>query len=222
MTLSMVQRLALKDLYLTRWISVGSTLSGMVALSLAPLNGMMFYVGSTAFICVLVVLNIFLVMATVVHERKEKVALFVLSLPVSTAQYTVAKIAGSGMAFGVPWLVLTVFSAVVIDVSNLPNGLIPAVTAISAYLLLYYAVLFAVALTANSAGAFTAAIVGGNISVNFAVPFVFRLPSVVLHGRGDEAVWAADVVTVVGVEIAAAVLVLVIAYIRQTRRADFV
>jgi ABC-type transport system involved in multi-copper enzyme maturation permease subunit len=60
----------------------------------------MFYVAATAFICVLVVLNIFLVMATVVHERKEKVALFVLSLPVSTGQYTVGKIAGSAIAFG--------------------------------------------------------------------------------------------------------------------------
>ena len=222
MTLSNVQRLALKDLYLTRWLTAGSILSGIVTLALAPLSELMFYVGTTAFICVLVVLNIFLVMAAVVQERKEKVALFVLSLPVSTAQYAIAKIAGCAIAFGVPWLVLTLFGAFVIDVSAIPNGLIPAMTAISAYLLLYYAVLFAVALTANSAGALTAGIIAGNISINFAVPFIMRLPSVAAHGRGAEAVWAADVATLLGVEIAAAALALVIAYVRQTRRADFV
>jgi hypothetical protein len=221
-TLSIVQRLALKDLYLSRWIIIGSIVSGAVALALAPLSQVMLYVGTTAFICVLVVLNIFLVMASVVQERKEKVSLFVLSLPVSTSQYTAAKIAASAIAFGVPWLLLTIFSIVVIHVSAIPNGLIPAMTAISSYLLLYYCVLFGVALTADSAGALTVAIIAGNISVNFFVPFVLRLPSVAANARGDEAVWATDVTAVVVIELAAAALALVIAYVRQSRRADFV
>jgi hypothetical protein len=215
-----VQRLALKDLYLSRWLILGSTLAGLVSLAIAPLGELMLYVGSVGFICVLVVLNIALIMAAVVQERKEKVQLFVLSLPVSTSQYTAAKIASSVIGFGVPWLVLTAFCVVLIDQSAIPNGLIPAMVAISAYLLLYFCVLFAVALTADSAGALTAAIIAGNISINFVVPLIFRLPSAA--ARGQEAVWGADVTLVLLFEIAAAAAALGFAFIRQSRRADFV
>jgi ABC-type transport system involved in multi-copper enzyme maturation permease subunit len=222
MTLSIVQRLVLKDVYLSRWVILGSVLAGALSLAVAPLSELMFYAGSVAYICVLVVLNIFLVMSIVVHERKDKVNLFVLSLPVSTAQYTMSKIASTVVAFGVPWLLLTTLSLVVIDRSAIPNGLIPAMTALSAYLLLYHAVLFAVALTADSVGAMTAAIIAGNVSVNFAIPLVMRLSSVAAHGRGPVAVWGADVVSVVVIEIALALLALTIAFVRQSRRADFV
>ena len=49
-----------------------------------PLGTVTAYVGCVSLICVLVILNIFLVMTAVVQERKDKVQLFILSLPVST------------------------------------------------------------------------------------------------------------------------------------------
>ena len=222
MTLSIVPRLALKDLYLTRWIVLGSTLAGAVSLAIAPLSDTMFYVASISYICVLVVLNIFLVMSTVVQEKKDKVQLFVLSLPVSTSQYTVAKIAASVVAFGGPWLILTLASLVMIDITAVPNGLIPAQLAMSVYLLLYYCVLLAVALVANSFGAITGAIIAGNISINFAIPLIFQLPSVVASKNGPLAVWGGDIVTVILAQLAGCALALVIAFVLQSRRKDFV
>ena len=53
-----------------------------------PLGASPAYVGGVSLICALIVLNIFLVMGGVVQERKDKVLLFILSLPVSTMQYT--------------------------------------------------------------------------------------------------------------------------------------
>lgn len=221
MTRSVVRQLVLKDLYLIRWVVLGSTASGAVSLLLSPLGGLMFYVGTVAFICVLVVLNIFVVMNLVAQEKKEKALVFVLSLPLSTAQYTAAKMLSGVIAFGAPWLTLTLLSIAVIDLTALPNGLIPATAAISAYLLLYYTVLFAVALTRDSATAMGGVIIAGNISINFLVPLVFRLPSVAASARGPAAVWGADIVTVVVLELAAGVLALAFAYVRQTRRTDF-
>ena len=92
-------------------------------------------------ICVLIVLNIFLVMSGVVQEKKDKVLLFVLSLPVSTTQYTVAKVLANAIAFTVPWLVLTAANIVMIDVRRFPNGLLPFWVTVLGYLLFYYCAL---------------------------------------------------------------------------------
>ena len=59
--------------------------AALVAIAIMPLGRVSAYVGGVSLICVLVILNIFLVMSGVVQERKDKVLLFVLSLPVSTA-----------------------------------------------------------------------------------------------------------------------------------------
>ncbi len=56
----------------------------------------------------IVALGVFIAIYGILTERKEKTLLFVLSLPISTTQYTAAKVASSLIAFLIPWLVLTV------------------------------------------------------------------------------------------------------------------
>ena len=64
-----------------------------------PLGTVTAYVGFVSLICAIVILNIFLVMTAVVQERKDKVHLFILSLPVSTTQYAAAKMSSNAIAF---------------------------------------------------------------------------------------------------------------------------
>ena len=108
-----------------RWMIVERDRGGLSRIALMPLSGVSGYVGFVSLICVLVILNIFLVMSGVVQERKDKVQLFILSLPVSTAQYAVAKMTGNAIAFVVPWAVLTAAATWVIDVTPMPNGSLP-------------------------------------------------------------------------------------------------
>jgi ABC-type transport system involved in multi-copper enzyme maturation permease subunit len=183
---------------------------------------MSFYVAAVAFICVLVVLNIFLVMSTVVQEKKDKVQVFVLSLPVSTRQYLTAKITASLIAFLGPWAVLTAGSLIVVGASAIPDGLMPVTAVISTYMLLYYCALLALALVTDSQAALGAGIIAGNISINFAIPLVMRLPSVAAYARGPVAVWSADVAAVLAAEVACAALAVGLALVHQSRKADFV
>ena len=97
MSRSVVRQLIVKDLYLTRWMVVGSLAAGAAAIALMPLGVVSGYVSSVSLICTLIILNIFLVMSGIVQERKDKVQLFFLSLPVSTAQYTIAKIVANAI-----------------------------------------------------------------------------------------------------------------------------
>ena len=139
----------------------------------------------------------------VVQEKKDKVILFILSLPVSTTQYLVAKVAANAIAFLVPWLVLTIATIAVIDVSAIPNGILPYWLAVLGYILFYYCALLAVGLVWDSTGVHATAIIVGNISFNFFIPFLLRLPSVSAHAKGPTAVWTGDIVAIVAAEIVA-------------------
>jgi ABC-2 type transport system permease protein len=79
MSAPIVRQLILKDLYLFRWMIVGSLVAGGAAISIMPLSQVSSYVGAISLICTLIVLNIFLVMGGVVQEKKDKVLLFILS-----------------------------------------------------------------------------------------------------------------------------------------------
>ena len=80
----------------------------------------------------IVILNIVLVMTFIVQEKKDKVQIFMLSLPVSITQYgggcwqTRSPLQGS-------WIALTVGVVAVIDVSALPNGMLPFLVTVLAY-----------------------------------------------------------------------------------------
>lgn len=218
---SIIRQLILKDLYLVRWMIVGSIFAGLVALAMLPLGRVSAYVGGVSLICVLIILNIFLVMS-VVQERKDKVLLFVLSLPVSTTEYTVAKVLANSIAFTVPWLVLTAANIAVIDASQIPNGILPFWMAVLAYLLFYYCVLLAVSLVKDATGWHTTAIIIGNVSLNFFIPFVLSRPSVRAHSEGPTAVWTGDIVGIIAIEILAGVAALGLAVYFHSRRPDFV
>jgi ABC-2 type transport system permease protein len=222
MSQSIVARLILKDLYLLRWAIVGATVAGCGALAVMPLSRTAAYVGAVSLICALIVLNIFLVMNGVVQEKKDKVLLFVLSLPVSTAQYLTAKVMANGVAFLVPWLVLTAGTAVVIDVTAMPNGILPYWVAVLVYLLLYYCALLAVSLVTDSTGWHATAITLGNVSVNFFIVFLLGLPSVVANQEGPAAVWTADILAILAIELAAGAAALGLGIYFASRRSDFV
>lgn len=219
---SIVRQLILKDLYLVRWMIAGSIAAGVAAVAMMPLGKTSAYVGGVSLVCVLILLNIFLVMGGVVQEKKDKVLLFILSLPVSTTEYTVAKVLANAIAFTVPWLVLTAANIVMIDVSRIPNGIVPFWVAVLGYLLFYYCALLAVSLVKDSTGWHTTAIVVGNVSVNFLIPILLSRPSVAAHVEGLTAVWTADIVAFIAIELLAGVAALWLAVYLYSRRPDFV
>lgn len=219
---SVVRQLILKDLFLLRWLSLGALVGGVFAAGLMSLSSLAINSGGVLVICTLIVLNIFLVMFGVIQERKDKAALFVLSLPVSPVQAAAAKVVANAIAFGVPWLVITSAVVWVIGASQIPNGFLPLWLAVLAYHFFYYCVLLAVGLNTDSTGWHAAAVTAGNISVNFFIGMLFSLPSVREHGGGPVAVWTTDIASLIVVSIAGGIAALAIALRVYARRSDFV
>jgi ABC-2 type transport system permease protein len=219
---SIVRTLVRKDLYFMRGAMIAAIGTGAFALALMPISRILSYVSAVTLICVLIVLNIYLVMYGVASERKEKTLLFILSLPVSAMDYTLAKVTATGIAFGVPWLFLTVATAITIIVSPIPNGVLPYWMTLLGYLLAYFCALLGIALAKDSAGWHAVAITLGNISVNFMVPILLSRPSVTAYAEGPVAVWSADLVVILVVELMAGFAVLAYGIFAHARRSDFV
>src|SRR5262245_1361248 len=109
---SIVSRLIAKDLYLYRWLIVGALIAGMASLFISRYSGgdnvtTGLNVGILMFMSTVIAFGIAISMIGILKERQDKSQLFVLSLPVSTRQYSIAKVGAALIAFLVPWFVLT-------------------------------------------------------------------------------------------------------------------
>jgi ABC-type transport system involved in multi-copper enzyme maturation permease subunit len=212
----------LKDLYLARGMIAASLVGGVLTLALMPWSTVAFYVGVVSFMVVLIVLNVALVMASVIGERKEKMALFVLSLPVSTTQYTVAKVISSLIGFLVPWALLCAACLFLFDRTPIPNGMIPVSVALMVFIVLYFCLLLAVALLTDSGLWHGVVIVGGNVGINFVIQILLRLPSFTANGQGETAVWTADIVAFIALQLVLSAVAIGIALFIQSRKKNFV
>jgi hypothetical protein len=219
---SIVRHLVLKDLYLARWLILGSLVLAAATLALTPLGQVLYYVGSVSFLCVLILLNVFVVTLIVAQEKKEKVLLFALSLPISTTQYTLAKMTSSLIAFFVPLVLMGLGAVIVTDLTILPNGMIPVTLLVMAYIAVYFCVFLGVALVADSGFWNTIVIITGNITINFFIAFVFQLPSVNRNSGGETAIWTPDLVAIFVIELTVCVLALGLSMFFTLRKKDFI
>ena len=103
MNYSMVKLLILKDWYLQRWMILGSLVAGALALAITVSSRKAaFFLGIILLVTVLVAVGAQLAIATVVNERKEQTLAFVMSMPISSREYTTAKILANLLIFLVP------------------------------------------------------------------------------------------------------------------------
>jgi ABC-2 type transport system permease protein len=224
MSRSVVMHLVLKDFYLQWPVLAGSLLLGFATIALALFGGgpITFYVGSVSFICVLILLNVLLVGATVASEKKDKVMLFVLSLPVSTTQYALTKLVSSLVAFLVPFCLLGAAAILVIPLTPIPHGLIPLTMAVMMYVCLYFCIFLAVALAADSVLMNTIVIICGNVLLNFLIAWLLNRPSVALASKGPVAIWSPEILASLAVETLGSLLAVAAALLVILRKKDFV
>jgi ABC-type multidrug transport system permease subunit len=219
---SIIRELVLKDLRLARPLVIGSFAAGLATLAVWPWSKAAFFVGTTGFVVVLILLNVLLVSSSLINERKEKVRLFVLSLPVSTMQYNVAKLVSSLLAYVVPVALLTAAAVILLAVTPLPNGFIPLAVAMSVHCLLYFCGYLALALVTDSAVWMTTVIVAGNVSITFVIQLLIGLPSVGPNLSTETVVWGSDVLAMMAIELVLCVVVLAISFFAYSKKTEFV
>jgi hypothetical protein len=222
MSHSIIRQLIIKDLRLAAPLVTGSLVLGVVSLAASPWSGIAFFVGGSVFVVTLVLLNVMLVGSSLINERKDKIRVFMLSMPVSTTQYSVAKLSSSLIAYAVPATLLTLAAVWLIAATPLPNGFIPLVVATSVHCLLYFSVYLAVALVTDSQAWMITVIVCGNVSISFVIPGLINLTSVGPSLGTETVLWGGDVVGLIAIELVLAVAALAISFVVNARKTEFV
>lgn len=181
-----------------------------------------FFIGSILLLVALMSVGMQLVFTTVIYERKEQTLPFIMSLPITSAEYATAKILANVTIFLGAWIALAAMMILVIlGRDALPNGLIPFAVVILMELFMGYAVILAVALITESEGWTIFALVISNIFLNFFMYKVSHIPAITAVMNGPDTAWPRAAVGLLAGEIGVIVLLIVATYAVQVRKKDF-
>lgn len=221
MNRSVVARLVAKDLFLYRWIIIGTLVAGLGSLVVSGLDGAVGQIGSILLITSIVVLGVFLAIYGLLTERSTRSLLFVLSLPISPMQYAVAKVVACLVAFLIPWLAITavlVASMLVLDSSS--AGQLPSAMVMMTLFLANFCILIAIGIITGS----EIWAVVGIIATNTSIPVLLGtvLPGLVGNTDGAVAVWSPTILVTLGILVLVMAVSLGVAFFVQSRRRDFV
>jgi hypothetical protein len=223
MNRSVVRHLIFKDWRLHRYQVVLSAAAGAAALVLFQMKREIPTVlGAVWFFIALIVLASMLPITNVLNERKKQNLAFLMSLPLSSKQYTMAKIGSTFGMFLVPWLALLAGALSLIGARGFPHGTIPIAVALAGLVLVGFSMIATVAIVSESEGWTTGATIVCNSSYGIAWYLIVRVPETAKEMASPVAVWSARMLTILAVECLLIALSLGLTFYLQSKNRDFV
>ena len=195
LNLPIVRLLVLKDWQLFQKQLALYVLAGLVALCFIGVGKpWAFYVGSLMLIIVLVATACFSISTSLLVERKDKTLAFAMSLPVSPLDFTAAKMAGNLLTFLVPFLVILGGTLGVVLATPLPDGLVVYSLLVFAWIAFAFSVSLAVAMSVESEGWATFAMIGSMVLINPYLMALGQVPAIQTRVAQDAIVWTPEAV----------------------------
>lgn len=221
---SVVRQLIVKDWRLQRQLIFLSIAAGVIALGVFQWGSEpAMVVGSVWFFIALIMVGTMLPMAGIVNERKKQNLAFLMSLPISSVQYTTAKLVSTLGMFLIPWLTLVMAAVLLIQTRGIvPGGAIPLVVILALLPFVGFSIMTAAALVGEKEGWAIAANVGCSSSYGLTWYFLSRNPVLMVNSKASAPVWNSTVLTVLGSELALVLLILGLTYFLQSRKRDFI
>ncbi len=224
MTDSLVGHLIWKDWQLYRPQVFVTIAAGAVALAIVQVRSEpAMVVGGVWFFISLIMVGTMLPLSGIVNERKKQNLAFLMSLPISSTQYTTSKLLSSVGMFLIPWLTLVLAAVTLVEVrGTIPRGAIPIVLILAFLPFVGFCLITAAALIGESEGWGIAANVGCSSSYGLVWYFLSRIPSLMVPAKGPTPVWNSTALAILGGEAALVVLMLGLTYYFQSRKRDFI
>jgi ABC-2 type transport system permease protein len=221
---SVVRALILTDWRRHQRMILLSILSGGLALVLMQLGSEVLSVlGVTLFFVVLIVTGCMLPTTNVVNERKKQVLPFLMSLPLSVTQYTMAKLVSTVGIFLLPWMTLVAGAVWFIAAREyIPKGVIPFTIVLSMLTLVGFCVIAGVAMVTESEGWMIVASVATNSSYGFSYYLLVRNAAIRKSLGAATASFGPELLTVFAAEVAAIVVILGLTFYFQARKREFI
>lgn len=220
---NLVWALVRKDWSFVRGPMAAYLVVGLIAAFLLAIESWVaIIVGISLLISSIVIIGVHFVFGTVINERSKQTLPFVMSLPVTYIQYSLAKLFSCVGGFAILWTILLAATLFVIASENhLAGGLAPFAVMVLLELFAAFAVTLAVAMVAESEVWTIVVMTVLNIGISIFMNIVGGLPEVGPYMDGAEPVWNATVFGIVGVELAVIVFAIGITLALQARKTDF-
>jgi len=221
---SVTGQLILKDWRLNRPQIFFSIAAGAIALGIVQWGTEpAMVVGSVWFFIALILVGTMLPLGGITNERKEQTLAFLMSLPVSSIQYTTAKLISTWGMFLIPWLTLVLSAVLLIETRGfIPGGTIPILLILALLPMVGLSLITAAALIGESEGWGIAANVFCSSTYGLVWYFLSRMPGLMVNAKSPVPVWNSTVLTVLASELGVALVLLVLTFYFQSRKRDFV
>lgn len=209
-----------KDVYILRGFIFSALVAGIVCVGLAMTGRTGYAIGGILFLTTNIASAIFIAMYALMVDRKEQSRLFALSLPVSGVQHDRAKLVGAGLAFAIPWAVLTLLAlALFLFAPGAPRGMVVYVLVLQGFIMAMFCVVMAAlfVVTAETASGLT--ILGVNFSFSL---FMIQInqQEISRHFRGEEIVFTSYAVRMLTGELAVILAAVAFTLLVTGRRRD--
>ena len=222
LNMPVIKQLVYKDWYLNRKLLAVYIGGGIFSLSIISLGEWQFFMGSIMFITMLVAMGNHQLSVTMINERKEQTLAFVMSLPVSPADYAMAKFLSNMVLFFIPWSLLTLVTLLVILFTPLPDGLIAFTLLVCVLIAVNHCICWGVTMVTETEASFLMVMIGLNCLLNPALYFLARSPNIGGNNLNQIFIWSSTATLVLVCEILAIVLLLVgTLYFRSRKKVFF-
>jgi ABC-2 type transport system permease protein len=221
---SVVWPLILKDLRLHRAQITISLVVGLVSLALFEVGTEVpVVIGACLFFISMIVLGCTLPMTNLINERKKHNLAFVMSLPVSTTQYTAAKLASTVGMFLLSWVILLAGALYAITSRPaIPHGVIPMLFVLVGLVFVGFCVIVAAAMVGETEAWTNPAVILSNSTYGIGWYLIVRIPAVNRDLRSPTAVWSPIMVNFLTIEIVLIAMILGLTFYLQSRKRDFI
>jgi len=223
MNAAMIRRLVYKDWHLMRWAIVMYLSGAAVALGLILVGTDASFFAALILICtVALATGIHLAIGSVLEERTRGTLPFVMSLPVTPAEYSAAKVIANVTIFVSIWGVLAIGMIGIFSIPGTPHGVIPWAATILGILFSGYAVTFATAMITESMPWTIAAMLIANFSLQAVLYVVSNFTDIGRQLHSKAFVWTTTASAIVTGEMLAVVAFFALAIFVQSRKRHFV
>jgi ABC-2 type transport system permease protein len=197
---------------------------GAIGIGMFTLRGGLVGVfGIVAFFTAMIISASMLPTQCLLGERKHQTLAFLMSLPLSSIQYTIAKMLTVLGIFLAPWLTLVIAGVwIILGRADVPNGLLPLFLALCLLVLAGMCVIASVDLVSESESMHQVAAVVVNVSYSFAWLFIAVNSNIRAGIQNPVPVWDSTILLLLGGELAFIAALLGLTLFLQSRKKDFI
>lgn len=219
----LIWHLVRKDVGFARHLIGLSSLLGAIAIALMCIEGKgFFYAGSVLLITILMTLGVHAAVSSAVGERKEQTLAFVMTLPISLAEYSLGKVLANLSVFFVPWtLMLAGCAAAILAVPALQDGLMAYTFVLFGGMAVYAVIVLCVALVTESMAWTVPTFITLNLGFQGLMFGAAAEPAMASAMFQNSVTWPPSAIALIAAEALLVLLTLAVGFYLQSRKTDF-